>query len=49
MVADGRLADRAALGELAGADGRAGRCQLPNDAEAHWVGQGGEELDVRVC
>src|SRR6266480_1639481 len=49
VVADGGLADRAALGEVTGAHGSGSRCELPQDREADWISDGLQQLDVGVC
>ena len=48
VVADGWLADGAALGEVAGADRSRGRRELSQDREAHWICDRLEELDVGI-
>src|SRR6202521_3381163 len=48
MVADRRLADGAAVGEVAGARCAPLRCELSHDGEPLWVGDCLKELDVRI-
>ena len=47
-MADGGLADGAALGEVAGADGVVAGGQLTDDREPDRVGYGLQQLDVGV-
>ena len=49
MVADGWLADGAAIGEVAGADRSRGGGEHPYDLEPNGIGDRLEELDVRIC
>src|SRR5207249_1121354 len=46
VMADGGLADSAAIGEVAGADAASRRPELADDGEANGVSNGLEELDV---
>ena len=47
-MADGRLADDAALGEVAGADRPGGGGELSHDRKSNGIGNGLEELDVGI-